>query len=148
MFHYDTCGLDYIYLKNGYEVEVEDGEEFVSFHDFDGIQEAIGLSIVNQKRWMTKEQLKFIRGEFNLSQTKFGSMLFVDRQTIARWEKGEVAIPPMMDINIRLLYLESIDKESNISMMVEYLADAEASDIMEKVILEEVGDHWEYSKLA
>ena len=73
MYHYEACGLDNIYLANGYEIVEEDGEEFVSFHNFDGIQRAVALAVCKQNKWMTKEQFKFLRKEFNLSQTALGT---------------------------------------------------------------------------
>jgi hypothetical protein len=67
MYHYTECGLNNIYLINGIKITEEDGEEFVSYANFDGIQQAIATSICSQITWMSPEQFKFLRKEFNLS---------------------------------------------------------------------------------
>ena len=63
MYHYNECGLDNVYLENGYTVEYEDGEEFVSFDDFEGIHRAIAKAICEQSSWLSREQFKFLRKE-------------------------------------------------------------------------------------
>ena len=142
MYHYTERGLENIYLKNGFVVTKEDGEEFVSFINFDGIQQAIAVAICTQKKWMSSTQLKFLRKEFNLSQTGLGQLIFCDRQSIARWEKGEVEVPHLADVMLRALYLESIDKESHVSLTIESLADAEIADMQSKICLEESQGEW------
>lgn len=142
MYHYTESGLENIYLKNGFVCTEEDGEEFVSFTNFDGIHQAIAIAICSQKKWMSAAQLKFLRKEFNLSQTGLGQLIYCDRQSIARWEKGEIEIPHLADVMLRALYLESIDKESHVSLTIESLADAEIADMQNKVCLEENQGEW------
>lgn len=142
MYHYTECGLENIYLKNGFVITEEDGEEFVSYTNFDGIQQAIAMAICSQKKWMSSEQFKFLRKEFNLSQSGLGGLLYCDRQTIARWEKTEVEIPRLTDVMFRALYLESIDKESHVYLTIQALADAEIADIHSQILLEEKDGHW------
>lgn len=115
MYHFTECGLNYVYLANGYNITHEDGEEFVSFDDLDMIQFSIADHICKQTIRMSGQQVKFIRKELDLSQSKFGEILFCDRQTVARWEKGEVALPKLPEAMIRALYLESvIDEDSSV----------------------------------
>ncbi|EAS76922.1 transcriptional regulator, XRE family protein [Vibrio alginolyticus 12G01] len=140
MYHYNECGLDNVYLENGYTVEYEDGEEFVSFDDFEGIHRAIAKSICEQGSWLSREQFKFLRKEMNLSQSALGSLLFCDRQTIARWEKGESPISQAQDILLRAIYLESINETSHVAMMIESLADADAEEALKDLVLQEDKD--------
>ncbi|WP_305843184.1 helix-turn-helix domain-containing protein [Photobacterium leiognathi] len=142
MHHYTESGLDNIYLVNGYEVTEEDGEEYISYTNFDGIQQAIAVAICNQKSWMTPQQLKFIRKEFNLSQSALGLLLYCDRQSIARWEKGETDIPALADITLRALYLESIQEESHVRLTIDSLVDAEIADMQASIHLEEKDGKW------
>lgn len=137
MYHYDECGLENVYLENGYTVKYEDGEEFISFDDFEGIHRAIAKAICEQSSWLSKEQFKFLRKEMNLSQSALGSLLFCDRQTIARWEKGESPITQAQDILLRAIYMESINETSHVAMMIESLADADVDDALKALVLQE-----------
>ncbi|KJR21503.1 helix-turn-helix domain-containing protein [Vibrio sp. S234-5] len=140
MYHYTECGLDNVYLENGYTIEEEDGEKFVSFDDFEGIHQAIANAICEQSAWLSKEQFKFLRKELNLSQSALGTLLFCDRQTIARWEKGETPISRPQDVLLRAIYRESINKESHIALMLEALADADIDNSQQNLVLQECGD--------
>ena len=142
MYHYTECGLSNIYLINGIEITEEDGEEFVSYANFDGIQQAIATSICSQITWMSPEQFRFLRKEFNLSQSSLGQLLYCDRQTIARWEKGDIEIPHIYDVMLRALFLESIDKESHVYLTIQTLADAEIVDMQSKICFEENAGEW------
>lgn len=143
MHHYTESGLNNIYLVNGYEITEEDGEMFISYENFDQIQQAIAIAICNQKSWMSAEQLKFIRKEFNLSQSALGLLLYCDRQSIARWEKSETAIPPLVDITLRALYLESINEDSHVRLTIDSLADAEIADLNKEIRIENKDGKWQ-----
>jgi len=142
MYHYTESGLENIYLKNGFVISEEEGEAFVSYTNFDGIQRAIAIAICTQTQWMSASQLKFLRKELNLSQTGLGQLIYCDRQSIARWEKGEIEVPHLADIMLRALYMESIDKEIHISQLIQSLADAEIADMQSKICLEEYKGEW------
>ena len=51
-------------------------------------------------------------------------------------------MPHLADVMLRALYLESIDKESHVSLTIESLADAEIADMQSKVCLEESQGEW------
>jgi hypothetical protein len=39
--HYTACGLDNVYLLNGFKREIIDGEEYVTIEDMDGLWRAL-----------------------------------------------------------------------------------------------------------
>lgn len=43
-FHYSDCGIANVYVLNGYELQTIDGQEFVSFRNYDGLRTALGLN--------------------------------------------------------------------------------------------------------
>lgn len=145
MFHYTLCGLSYIYLKNGYEITKDEGEEFISFHELKDLHCLIGKDIINQPRPMTGEQARFLRVEMNQSQKQMGNWLGVDAQTVARWEKNTLApVDRTIDTSLRALYAESIDEESKTGFFLRLLADTDEKNTLEKVELEleEKKNHW------
>jgi len=52
---------------------------------------------------MTSEELRQAREYFAATQKRFAEMLCVSTNTVARWERGERAIPPMVAELVRLL---------------------------------------------
>ena len=141
-YHYKECGLQNVYLKNGYQLEVIDDEEYFSVDDVHGLHNAIAIQLAEKPTALTGAEFKYLRVHFNHSRRVLGERLGVDQQTIGRWEKEETAIPKTVDVTMRLLLLESLNEDSNISELLVNLAENEASELMSEIILEEVDHHW------
>jgi len=119
MYHYKTCGLDDIYLENGYkEIETAEGKA-VSIHDMDGLHRAIAKEIVGKPRRLSGKEIRFLRVELDMSQRTLGDILGKTDQTVAKWEKEHVKIPKMADLILRKMYMESVDDQSKIKQMIE-----------------------------
>jgi len=114
MYHYDTCGLDNVYLLNGFEeIETSDGRA-VSIHKLDELHQAIAESIVNLRRRLKGDEFRFLRIEMDMSQKMIGALMGKKDQTIAKWEKNELALPTLADATVRQLYIESTGKQSQL----------------------------------
>jgi len=103
--HYTACGLDDVYLVNGFTRETIDGEQFTTIEDMDSLWKAIARHLVTERKVLAAKEIKFLRGQMGLTQAELASRLRVTDQTIARWEKGEVPVNGPADIAIRFLYL-------------------------------------------
>jgi len=143
MYHYTECGLSNVFLKNGVDKEVIDGEEYVSINDLNGLHRAISQAIVDSQFPLKSEEFKFLRLEMNVSQKTLAMRFGVSEQTIARYEKGQTEIPRTTDVALRALYMESIEHNNPVSYFLELLADAEAKDARGQILLEENHQHWE-----
>ncbi len=143
MYHYEESGLSNVYLKNGFTVEEEDGEMFTSIDDMNGLHDAIAQIVVDSKKSLTHEEFRFLRLELNVSQKVLANRFGVSDQTIARYEKGESEIPRTTDVALRVLYMESQEKNNPVSYFLDLLSDTEASKAKQKILLEERQEHWE-----
>ena len=141
MYNYLESGLSNIYLANGYNVETIDVEEYTSIDDMNGLHKAIAQAIVDSNGSLTNEEFRFLRVELNTSQKALGEKFGVNEQTIARYEK-EAKIPRTTDAALRSLYTESQDKNNPVSFFLDLLADTEAREAAEQIILKEVDKHW------
>ncbi|MGM0541874.1 MAG: helix-turn-helix domain-containing protein [Pseudomonadota bacterium] len=142
MYHYTECGLDNIYLQNGYNESDLDGESYISIDSIDELHAAIGELLVEQSIALSPKEFRFLRTELNLSQKVLGGILDVDGQTVARWEKGETNIPRTSDVVLRAIYLESIDKDSSVALMLQALSETEAQKTIERIVLAEENHNW------
>lgn len=141
MYHYTECGLSNIVLANGYNVEIIDEEEYTSIDDMNGLHKAIALAIVESNGALTNEEFKFLRVEMNISQKALGERFDVSEQTIARYEK-ETKVPRITDAALRSLYMESQDKNNPMGFFLDMLADTEAKEAAQEIVMEEVNDNW------
>jgi DNA-binding transcriptional regulator YiaG len=106
--HYTACGLDDVYLVNGFTREYQDDEEFLTIADLDGLWKAIGLHIVKTTKVLGAKDIRFLRDQMDMTQAQLGSLLRVSDQTVARWEKGETKfVPGPADFMLRVLFLSS-----------------------------------------
>jgi len=104
--HYTACGLDDVYLVNGFTRETVDGEEFITIENIDGLWKAIGLHLVDTRRKvLAPKEIRFLREHMDLTQAELGAKLRVTDQTVARWEKGETDMPGSADLVLRILFL-------------------------------------------
>ena len=106
MYHYTECGLDYVYLDNGYVVHETAYGPAVEVEHADELDRQIALAIINHQRSLTGQEVRFLRGLLNLTQAELGNLLGKDAQSVARWERMKTAIPPTEDRALRQIYLE------------------------------------------
>jgi DNA-binding transcriptional regulator YiaG len=105
-YHYTECGLDYVYLMDGFKV-VETGHgPVVQIANASKLDRAIAMAVVGHQKRLTDQDVRFLRGLLDMTQEQLGRILGKDAQTVARWEKGKTELPPTEDIAIRQIYLE------------------------------------------
>jgi putative transcriptional regulator len=125
-YHYTECGLDNIYLVNGYKtIETAEGLA-VSIHDVDGLHKAIGLNLVMAKKILSPKEIRFLRNELLMSQYTLGKLLGVSEQAVRRWETGKTTMPKPSEFLLRLVYADCIKNQNgNVSSLLIEIADLE-----------------------
>ena len=125
-YHYRECGLDSVFLGNGFEIRPhEDGRTTIHIQDVEGLHKAIGRILVEDKKRLRGKEIRFLRTELLMSQRALANVLGVDEQTLARWEKGRIRIPPSYDAVIRLIYLQQTGGNEQIIDLLRRIADLE-----------------------
>ena len=107
-FHYKACGLDDVYLLNGFERRETDYGPAVSIAEIDDLHQAIGLQLVLQRKTISPKEFRFLRKEMDLTQLELADALGVSDQTVARYEKGQTPIAGPADRLVRFVYILSI----------------------------------------
>jgi DNA-binding transcriptional regulator YiaG len=107
-YHYKACGLDNIYLLNGYHFEEHDGERHAFVHGVDELHKAIGRHIVLNRKGLSGREVKFLRNTLDLTQSELASDLGSNAQSIARWEKGQTEIPGDAEKLLRVLFFAKL----------------------------------------
>ena len=126
-YHYAECGLDYVYLENGYAYHDTAYGKGVAIAHLDGLHAAIGKWVIEQPAALRGAELRFLRLEIELTQRGLADILGTTEQTLRLWEKGHgKAIPGPADRLLRALYLEFLDRAGGVREMVARLAKADS----------------------
>lgn len=120
-YRYRACGLDGIYLLNGYEITRHDSEEHVSIRDVDGLHKAIGRHLVTHRKGLAPTEVRFLRNTMGLTQSQLANMLGNNSQSVARWEKGECEIPGSAEKLLRAIFLASLMTQDELSALRDLL---------------------------
>lgn len=140
-YHYTECGLDFVYLTNGFEIRETPRGRVVSFVDLDGLHAAIGRLIVTERRHLSGQEVRFLRHELNYGQVELGSLLGVGERQVARWEKGDTMIPVTADATLRAMYREHLNEQPEVTESLRAMQAIDEQDNRRLDLIED--DGWE-----
>jgi len=104
-YHYTGCGLDYVYLLNGYTLHKTAHGTGVSIKDAKQLHERIALDVIGRPHPLRGQEVRFLRGMLHLSQEGLARILRQRRGSVARWEAAqEKVIPGAADTALRMFY--------------------------------------------
>lgn len=132
-YRYRACGLDGIYLMNGYTVETHDGEEHVTVADIDGLHKAIGRHLVTHRKVLSPQEIRFLRNTLDLTQTELAELLGNTSQSVARWEKGQCEMPGAAEKLLRAVFLVSIMTQEEFESLRQLLSSSDLDRLDELV---------------
>lgn len=122
MYHYKECGLDNVYLANGYRIHKTNYGEGVSIQNTEGLHKAIGRWLVKTPKPLTGAVLRFLRLEMETTQRDLAGILGTTEQSLRLWEKHrKKAIPGTADHLLRGIYQDYIGGDGRLRRMLENL---------------------------
>lgn len=139
--HYPECGLDDVYLLNGYEIVETPYGDGIAVKNLDKLREAIALHLAARKKSLTGKEIRFLRKEMDATQSEIARLFDVDGQTVARWEKGESSIPGPALALLRVVFIEHAFGQVKVHDLLKSLddTDAEPSD---RKLFERTNEAW------
>lgn len=144
MYQYSECGLDYVYLVNGFNrVPIEDGQTVTVIEDVDGLHFAIRNYVVGMPRRLTGAEIRFLRKEMDVSQRQLALVVGVEEQTVSLWERGAHEIPQAAELVLRTWVKEHDSNQPEIRELTERMnaLDRELFEL-EKLELKRSGTEW------
>ena len=103
-YHYTECGLDNVFLVNGFRYEDGPRGPQVIIEDIDGLHRAIGNILVNHCKNLSGKDIKFLRQEMSMSQTTLARLVGVSERAVIRWEKAKAGqVPSVAEAAVRML---------------------------------------------
>ena len=148
LFRYQGCGLDNVYLTNGYRKTVSTaGQEGLFIEDIEGLHHAIAIVIVDSSTPLDAMTFKFLRKELDMSQRQIAKTLGVEEQTVSLWERARAPIPQSAEIFLRTLTKEICSGNAEMLRIVERINTLDRDDRLSIELTKNDG-HWEQSKAA
>ena len=113
LFPYAGCGLDWVFLANGYTVHETPYGQGLSIHDADGLHAVVLREIITSPHPICGQELRFIRSMLDLSQEGMGKIIGVQRLQVTRMEANrKKPITPSADRAIRMFFaLQQHDRD-------------------------------------
>ncbi len=140
-YHYTQCGLDYVYLLNGYKIDRTPYGPGVSIQNVEGLHHAIAEFLVWNKALLGGKEVRFLRKLLDLTQVELGVFLGCSHQSVARWEKGQSEVNGAADKMIRFLYLGSQCIQVDVLQMVRDVVKLDAK-LKDRQEFRETEDGW------
>lgn len=104
-YHYTGCGLDYVYLANGFEIHETEYGRGMSIDDVEGLHDVIARNLITGRQRLRGQEVRFLRSLLDVSQGSLARVLGTTRSAVARWElKRDTPIPPTADRMLRTFY--------------------------------------------
>ena len=126
MHHYTTCGLDNVWLKNGYVEKDTPYGKSVAVVRADELHRLLAERIVLQKALLTGKQLRFLRVQMGLSQEGLAQMHGVTAQTVSLWERQRIVVPLANDQLTRIHCLAHVAGSTPLNKAIERLKTVES----------------------
>jgi putative transcriptional regulator len=104
-----TCGIENVWLVNGYRYRASPYGPTTSIDDVHGLYGAIARAVVAKPLGLNAAEVRFLRIHMEMSQEALASKLGADVASVARWEQGRSALPRPVD---RLLRLISVGEDN------------------------------------
>ncbi len=147
LYRYKACGLDDVYLLNGYELVETGYGKGVQIENIQALHKAIALYLVRMQKPLKAKEFRFLRKQLDLTQKELGALMKVDAQTVARYEKAESEIPGPTDFLLRMLCaieLMPSDKRDEFLEEIKNILAAEAHN-HNPIYLRETARGWDVS---
>lgn len=106
-FHYTACGLDNVWLANGYKVKATRHGEAVAVKDVDGLHQLIANTLIDKPGRLTGKEFRFLRTQLGLSQEALGTLLDFTENAISLWERKDT-VPAACDQWLRMSVLAKL----------------------------------------
>lgn len=142
MFHYTSCGLPNIWLRNGYVHKDTPYGKSVAIANVEGLHQAIGLYLVNDKPRLTATEVRFLRKELDMSQSHLAQALGIAEVSIRGWEKGRTPITGPAERMLRALYREHICGDGKIRDLVDRISQLNRDVHRKRLELEQRNGGW------
>jgi DNA-binding transcriptional regulator YiaG len=141
-YHYLQCGLDSVWLLNGFEIVQTKYGESVRIDRADELDAVIAASLTEKAAPLTGAEFRFLRQQLDMSQKRIGELMGKEAQTVAIWEKSP-ELNRDVDFLIRHIYRQAIlDERQTYVEMVDRLNHLDRVENAGRLKFQETPEGW------
>lgn len=107
-YHYTECGLQNVFIEGMDIIEDHSGEQTVTIPAIGLLHKTICEGIVKLRTKMNGPELRFLRSEMGLTQSKLAEIIKITSLTVSRWERDENPIDDAAEMLIRLMAVKML----------------------------------------
>lgn len=123
--HYTVCGLDNVWLANGYIVKETKYGKGVSIDDVDGLHRLLATNLVEKRGLLTGKEFRFLRVHLGLTQQGAGKLLGdVSENAVSLWERKDT-VPSIYDHWLRMLVIAKLKGNTKVADAVQRIQTVE-----------------------
>lgn len=140
MHHYTACGLDNVWLKNGFIIKDTPYGKAVAVVAVERLHELLAKKLTIKPGRLTGKELRFLRVQMGLSQSGLASMQGVSEQAVSLWERhGKV--PKAHDSLTRLFYLAHAESDTLLKQAIDQVKTVERL-VHQRIVASASGTKW------
>lgn len=113
-FHYTACGLDNVWLANGFKVKTTHHGNAVAVNDVDGLHQLIAQTLIDKPGRLTGNEFRFLRTQIGLSQEALGELLDFSENAVSLWERKDM-VPAACDQWLRMSMLAKLEGNAKLA---------------------------------
>ncbi len=102
--HYTACGLPHVTLRN---IEVsrcpQCGEEEITIPRIEALHNVIARALITKRSRLNAAEIRYLRKYLGWSGADFAAHMGTTRETVSRWENGQVLMGTQADRLLRLM---------------------------------------------
>ena len=141
--HFTECGLDNVYLVNGFHFgQTGNGEEVLVIQDLNGLHVAIARAIVESPHPLDAKTFKFLRKHLDMAQRQVAEMFDVSEESVSLWERARQPLPKYADIILRTWVKEKCSGNAELVHLIERYNELDRSEHEDALRLQLEQDSW------
>lgn len=118
MYHYTQCGLDNVWLENGYVLKSTPYGKAAAVHDVNGLHALLAAKLVEKHGPLTGKEFRFLRAWLSMTQEALAQLMGVTEGALSLWERKD-AVPSLNEKMLRLMVLARTDGNATVHDAVE-----------------------------
>ena len=123
--HYTACGLDNVWLANGFAIKETKYGTGVSIEDVDGLHRLLASNLVEKEGLLSGKEFRFLRVHLGLTQQGLGKLLGdVSENAVSLWERKDT-VPAIYDHWLRMLVIAKIKGNTKVADAVQRIQTVE-----------------------
>ena len=140
-YHYTQCGLDNVWLANGFEIDETPYGRGMAIEDVKGLHAAIAAALVDKPGKLSGKEFRFLRSELDLSQARLGELMGREAQTVAGWEK-KLEVGDTADFLLRHIYKQTMGGCQSYVDMIDHLKQLDIDAYRGELAFKETEKGW------